>query len=107
MTYSCAKYLACANLHALIVNRLKFIFHMLRAYLCPDGNIKVRQSLDHSGAVRKGRALLGSGSMCNLMASDFANTLGLKKEKINIPVSGISDTAFNAKRKSTSNYFEL
>ncbi|GBM61083.1 hypothetical protein AVEN_191772-1 [Araneus ventricosus] len=40
--------------------------------------------------------------MCNLMASDFANTLGLKKEKINIPVSGISDTAFNVKRKSTS-----
>ncbi|GBM58253.1 hypothetical protein AVEN_85851-1 [Araneus ventricosus] len=57
--------------------------------------------LDKSGSIRKGRALLDSGSMCNLMASDFANTLGLKKEKINIPVSGISDTAFNAKRKST------
>ncbi|GBO22019.1 hypothetical protein AVEN_123332-1, partial [Araneus ventricosus] len=58
-------------------------------------------ALDKSGSIRKGRALLDSGSMCNLMASDFANTLGLKKEKINIPVSGISDTAFNAKRKST------
>ncbi|GBM19671.1 hypothetical protein AVEN_135693-1, partial [Araneus ventricosus] len=57
--------------------------------------------LDNSGSIRKGRALLDSGSMCNLMSSDFAQTLGLKKEKINIPVSGISDTAFNAKRKST------
>ncbi|GBM25047.1 hypothetical protein AVEN_96637-1 [Araneus ventricosus] len=58
--------------------------------------------LDHSGAVRKGRALLDSGSMCNLMSSDVASTLGLKKEKINILVSGISDTAVNVKRKSTS-----
>ncbi|GBL65865.1 hypothetical protein AVEN_6515-1 [Araneus ventricosus] len=58
--------------------------------------------LDNSGSVRRGRTILDSGSMCNLMASDFANTLGLKKVKINIPVSGISDTAFNVKRKSTS-----
>ncbi|XP_055953276.1 uncharacterized protein LOC129988999 [Argiope bruennichi] len=40
--------------------------------------------------------------MCNLMTSDFANALGLKKEKINVPISGISDTTLNVKRKSTS-----
>ncbi|XP_055941843.1 uncharacterized protein LOC129971891 [Argiope bruennichi] len=58
--------------------------------------------LDSFGTVRKGRALLDSGSMCNLMTSDFANALGLKKEKINVPISGISDTTLNVKRKSTS-----
>ncbi|GFT75133.1 integrase catalytic domain-containing protein [Nephila pilipes] len=54
---------------------------------------------DRSGHFQKGRAILDSGSMCCCITSNFADLLGLKKLKVNIPISGISGCAVNIKKK--------
>ncbi|KFM74595.1 hypothetical protein X975_22117, partial [Stegodyphus mimosarum] len=45
------------------------------------------------------RAILDSASESSFMTTRAADALGLKKEKINVPISGLNDTPLNIKKK--------
>ncbi|GBN29577.1 hypothetical protein AVEN_119816-1 [Araneus ventricosus] len=53
------------------------------------------------------RAILDSASEINIISSDCANFLGLKKEKLFLPVSGICGSTQNASRKVTTSLSNL
>ncbi|GBN90505.1 hypothetical protein AVEN_67660-1 [Araneus ventricosus] len=51
------------------------------------------------------KAILDSGSCVNILTAEVANSLGLKKERINSTISGISGGEFLVKNKITTNIF--
>ncbi|GBM00358.1 hypothetical protein AVEN_179180-1 [Araneus ventricosus] len=53
------------------------------------------------------RAILDSASEINIISSDCANFLGLKKEKLFLPVSGICGSTQNASRKVATSLSNL
>lgn len=54
---------------------------------------------DSYGVRKQCRAILDNGSQINLITTDLANALGLKKEKIFAPVSGINGQVHTIKKK--------
>ncbi|CAL1262782.1 unnamed protein product [Larinioides sclopetarius] len=57
---------------------------------------------DSFGRRKPLRAILDSASESSFISSRAADALGLPKERINIPVSGLNDSAINIKRKISS-----
>ncbi|GBN93924.1 hypothetical protein AVEN_200012-1 [Araneus ventricosus] len=51
------------------------------------------------------KAILDSGSCVNILTAEVVNSLGLKKERINSRISGISGGEFLVKNKITTNIF--
>ncbi|XP_055633414.1 uncharacterized protein LOC129773790 [Toxorhynchites rutilus septentrionalis] len=58
--------------------------------------------VDQHGKEYSARALLDSASMCNFMTKRLANTLNLRRRKIEISVSGIGESTKHIKSKLTA-----
>lgn len=61
--------------------------------------VYVRDSLNKRKALR---AVLDSASECSFLTSRAADALGLRKERVNIPICGLSDASVDVKFKSTA-----
>ncbi|XP_065091192.1 uncharacterized protein LOC135712154 [Ochlerotatus camptorhynchus] len=58
--------------------------------------------VDQNGKEHSARALLDSGSMSSFITKKLANTLNLRRTKVDIAVSGIGETSKQIKRKLTA-----
>ncbi|XP_050520379.1 uncharacterized protein LOC126893882 [Daktulosphaira vitifoliae] len=58
--------------------------------------------MNTTGNYIDGRALLDSGSQSHFITTNLVNKLGLKREKVNVPISGISESRNSIKYKVTA-----
>lgn len=54
---------------------------------------------DSNGRKRPFRAILDSAAQSNFVTSEAARALGIRKEKVNVPISGLNECSLNVKSK--------
>lgn len=64
--------------------------------------VKISSPTAATGRHSHGRVLLDSGSQSNFITNNLVNKLGLQREKVNIPICGISETNNTIKYKVTA-----